>query len=193
MRATLPNEVVGTLPEGLLVRPLEPHGDDRGSFLELHRQEWDTRVSPIQWNAVRSEPGVLRGVHVHPRHDDYLTVVQGRAIVGVRDLRDRSPSAGASACIELSAERPSAVTIPHGVAHGFYFAEASIHVYAVSHYWDPADELGCRWDDPALEIPWPQRDAHTSPRDEALPPLESLLGELRAAWRQGADAGRPAD
>ena len=44
------------------------------------------------------------------------------------------------------------------------------------------DELGCRWDDPALEIPWPQQGAHVSPRDEALPPLAVLTGELEAAW-----------
>lgn len=183
MSAALPSEVVGSLPAGLLLRPLEPHGDDRGTFIELFRREWETEVEPIQWNAVHSEEGVLRGVHVHPTHDDYLTIVRGRAIIGLRDLRDDSETAEATACVELDAERPKAITIPHGVAHGFYFAEPSTHVYAVSHYWDLADELGCRWDDPGLEIPWPQKDAHISPRDEQLPSLEVLLGQLRAAWR----------
>jgi dTDP-4-dehydrorhamnose 3,5-epimerase len=180
--AVLPSPVVGTLPAGLRLRPLEPHADDRGTFIELFRQEWETEVEPIQWNAVHSKAEVLRGVHVHPRHDDYLTIVRGRAVIGLRDLRDESETAGATACVELSEEEPSAITIPHGVAHGFYFAEDSTHVYAVSHYWDLSDELGCRWDDPALEIPWPQRTAHISPRDEALPSLDVLLGELRAAW-----------
>ena len=183
MSTMLPDQVIGSLPAGLLLRPLEPHSDDRGTFIELFRREWETEVEPIQWNAVHSEAGVLRGVHVHPRHDDYLTVVRGRAIIGLRDLRDDSETAGATACVELSAERPGAITIPHGVAHGFYFVEASTHVYAVSHYWDLADELGCRWDDPGLEIPWPQQQAHISPRDEALPSLEVLLEQLRAAWR----------
>lgn len=183
MSTVLPTGVVGSLPAGLLLRPLEPHGDDRGTFIEVYRGEWETAVHPVQWNVAHSEPGVLRGVHVHPRHDDYLTVVRGRAIVGVRDLREDSATGGAAACIELTAERPSAITIPHGVAHGFYFPEAATHLYAVSHYWDPADELGCRWDDPALEIPWPQDEAHISPRDEGLPPLEALRDELRAAWR----------
>ena len=54
-----------TLPAGVVVRPLESHVDDRGTFTELYRQEWATGVSPIQWNAVRSDGGVLRGVHVH--------------------------------------------------------------------------------------------------------------------------------
>jgi dTDP-4-dehydrorhamnose 3,5-epimerase len=183
MSAALPSEVVGSLPAGLLLRPLEPHGDDRGTFIELFRREWDTAVEPIQWNAVHSEARVLRGVHVHPRHDDYLTVVRGQAVVGLRDLREGSETAGATACVELSGDRPCAITIPHGVAHGFYFTQPSTHVYAVSHYWDLADELGCRWDDPTLEIPWPQEDAHISPRDEALPSHGVLLGQLRAASR----------
>ena len=183
MSAPSTTAVVGSLPHDVRLIPLEPHSDDRGTFIELFRAEWETDVEPIQWNAVHSEAGVLRGVHVHPRHDDYLTMVRGRATVGLRDLRDSSPTVGAAACVELNAEHPAAISIPHGVAHGFYFHDPSTHIYAVSHYWDLADELGCRWDDPALEIPWPQQDAHISPRDQDLPSLEHMLGELRASRR----------
>lgn len=173
--------IAGTLPDGVRLARLEPHCDDRGSFLELFRREWDTGVDPVQWNAVKSEAGVLRGVHVHPRHDDYLTLVSGRVTVGLCDLRPGSPTVDAAACVELDQERPTAVSIPHGVAHGFYFHLPSTHIYAVSHYWDVADELGCRWDDPDLGIPWPQDDARISARDKALPSLEVLRGELAAA------------
>jgi dTDP-4-dehydrorhamnose 3,5-epimerase len=166
------------LPAGTLLRPLEPHLDERGSFTELYRDEWRTGVMPIQWNAVRSEAGVLRGVHVHLRHDDYLTVPVGRAAVGLRDLRRGSPTEGVSALVELGEKRPAALVVPHGVAHGFYFLEPSMHVYAVSEYWDLSDELGCRWDDPELEIPWPVRSARVSERDAAGQPLRALLAEL---------------
>jgi dTDP-4-dehydrorhamnose 3,5-epimerase len=170
------------LPAGTLLRPLQPHADDRGVFVELYRAEWATGVEPIQWNAVRSEAGVLRGVHVHLRHDDYLTVPVGRAEVGLRDLRRGSPTEGLSALVELDAERPAALVIPHGVAHGFYFPEPSLHVYAVTEYWDQSDELGCRWDDPELEIPWRVTSARVSDRDAASQPLRALLDEL-APWQ----------
>lgn len=183
MSASVPEQATGGLPQGVLVRALQPHSDDRGTFLELYRKEWETDVEPIQWNAVHSEAGVLRGVHVHPRHDDYLTVVRGRAVIGLQDLREESPTERVAACVELDERQPSAISIPHGVAHGFYFAEPSTHIYAVSEYWDLADELGCRWDDLGLRIPWPQADAQISPRDQALPALDVLLGELREAWR----------
>lgn len=175
--------VVGLLPHDVRLTSLEPHRDERGTFLELFREEWETDVEPVQWNAVDSEAGVLRGVHVHPRHDDYLTAVRGRTTIGLKDLRPGSPSEGFAACVELSAEQPAAISIPHGVAHGFYFHELSTHIYAVSHYWDLADELGCRWDDPGLEIPWPQSDVHISTRDAELPTLEVLRGEFESAWR----------
>lgn len=174
--------VVGSLPHDLRLSPLEPHRDERGTFLELYRDEWQTDVDPIQWNAVHTHAGVLRGVHVHPRHDDYLTVVRGCATIGLRDLREGSPTEGAAACVELSEEPPTAISIPHGVAHGFYFQQPSTHIYSVSHYWDMADELGCRWDDPALEIPWPQREAQISSRDAGLPSLSVLRAELKSAW-----------
>lgn len=186
-----PTAIAGPLPHDLLLTPLQPHRDDRGTFVELYREEWETRVEPIQWNLVHSEAGVLRGVHVHPRHDDYLTIVRGRATIGLRDLREGSPTEGAAACVELTELQPTAISIPHGVAHGFYFQEPSTHVYAVSHYWDMADELGCRWDDPALEIPWPQQHAHVSARDEALPPLDALLDEFNAAWQEDDFGANP--
>jgi len=170
--------VVGELPAGVVCLPLTPHRDERGAFTELFRDEWATAVRPVQWNALATEAGVLRGVHVHARHDDYLTVICGRAFVGVRDVRENTATPGAAACVELSADQPCAISLPPGVAHGFYFPEPSLHVYAVSHYWDQADELGCRWDDPALAIPWPQSKARLSPRDAALPSLANLQRAL---------------
>jgi dTDP-4-dehydrorhamnose 3,5-epimerase len=173
---------VATLPAGTVFRPLQAHEDQRGVFVELYRREWGTGADPIQWNAVWSEAGVLRGVHVHIRHHDYLTVPVGRASVGLKDLRRGSPTEGLTALIELGRERPGALVIPHGVAHGFYFHEPSLHVYAVSEYWDPGDELACNWADPELGIEWPAATALVSDRDRDAQPLQALLAEL-APWQ----------
>ena len=97
---------------------------------------------PVQWNTVSSEAGDLRGVHVHVRHDDYLTMPVGRTSVGLRDLRRGSPTEGLAVLVELGREQPAALVIPHGVAHGFYFHEPSLHVYAVSEYWEPDRRVG---------------------------------------------------
>jgi hypothetical protein len=51
------------------------------------------------------------------------------------------------------------------LAHGFYLASATSHCCGVSHYWNPADELGCRWDDPILDLARPTINPLLSPRD----------------------------
>jgi len=167
------------LPAGVLLLMLTPHADDRGSFTELYRASWEPGIAPVQWNAVHSEANVLRGVHVHRRHTDYLTLVTGAALIGLHDLRPGSPTEGVSAAVELDARTPQALVIPVGVAHGFYFHEQSLHVYAVSREFDPADELGCRWDDPDLHIPWPCAEPLISHRDREL----GSLSELHDVWR----------
>ena len=163
---------------GVRISPLDEHRDFRGSFTEVFRSEWATGLSPVQWNFVRSAPGVLRGVHVHHRHSDYLVLLEGRMTLGLRDLRRESPTRDLATTVTLEGNRLSSVTIPRGVAHGFLFHEPSLHLYAVSHAWDPGDELGCHWRDPDLGLRWSVEEALISPRDAGLPPLRALLDSL---------------
>src|SRR5688572_5738628 len=117
---------------GLRLLDLATHEDDRGCLTELFRKTWAPELDAVQWNCVRSRAGVLRGVHVHLKHADYLLVVQGSALIGLRDLRpDNDDNAS---LIRLNGAQPSAILIPPGVAHGFYFETESIHIYAVSEY-----------------------------------------------------------
>jgi dTDP-4-dehydrorhamnose 3,5-epimerase len=169
------------LPAGVGVRLLTTHHDDRGAFTELFRDAWETGVAPVQWNAVRSEPHVLRGVHCHVEHADALVVAGGRMRLGLCDLRPGSDTAGRACVLDLDAEAMMLVTIPPGVAHGFYFPVAALHVYAVDRTWDPDDELGCRWDDPDLGIPWGDVEAPLlSARDECLGTRGELERQLSA-------------
>lgn len=166
------------LPLGVRYRKLDMHPDDRGVFTEIFRESWDTGIAPVQWNVVSSEAGVLRGVHMHVSHFDYLIIVKGRSSIGLRDLRRGSPTEGMTALVEMHGDEMAALTTPPGVAHGFYFHEPSIHMYSVSHYWNTADELGCHWADPALEIPWPMKEAQVSEHDASARPLAELLKEI---------------
>ena len=177
----------GVVPHGVRLKALTMHRDARGVFTEVFRAEWGLGPHPVQWNIAHSEAGVLRGVHVHSCHTDYLVLVSGRASIGLRDLRRGAPTEGAVAVVEMSGEELAGLVITPGVAHGFLFHEPSIHLYAVSDYWDPADELGCHWADPALGIPWPASPVSISPRDSRLPPLEDLITSI-PAWQPTAAA-----
>jgi len=64
------------------------------------------------------------------------------------------------------------------VAHGLLILTPSVYVLGASHYYDAADELGCHWQDPALELRWALADAKLSARDAALPPLQEVAPQV---------------
>jgi dTDP-4-dehydrorhamnose 3,5-epimerase len=166
-------DVCATSVDGVWVYRLKPNEDSRGRLWEACRFSWIDPAEMIQWNVVESRAGVMRGMHWHNRHHDYVGAVAGRLVIAVADLRPGSPTQGVKQVFETGADRPEMVLIPPGVVHGFFSATDSIALYAVSRYWDPEDELGVRFDDPALGIEWPQaaRGARLSERDAALPGL----------------------
>ncbi|MEX0644951.1 MAG: dTDP-4-dehydrorhamnose 3,5-epimerase family protein [Parvularculaceae bacterium] len=152
--------------EGVVITSFRSHRDHRGAFTEVFRAAWPTEIAPVQWNVVTSRANVLRGFHVHITHRDYLMAISGELMLGLKDIRRDSPTRGCTEIIVLSPENPAAVTIPTGVAHGFYYSKPSTHLYSVSHYWNIDDELGCRWDDPEIGIDWPTTAPLLSERDE---------------------------
>jgi dTDP-4-dehydrorhamnose 3,5-epimerase len=165
----------------VVVIPLSSHTDSRGALTEIFRAEW-VDASPVQWNVVRSQRNVVRGVHVHVRHHDYLVPVVGRLLLGLSDLREGTPEFGRVRMIELDGDAPQLVVIPPGVGHGFCSVEPSVFAYGVSDYWDPEhDELGCRWNDPELGLSWPLDVPSLSPRDTTAGTRAELLEALRAA------------
>jgi dTDP-4-dehydrorhamnose 3,5-epimerase len=159
---------------------LRTHRDARGDLTELYRDDW-VAERPVQWNLVNARPNTLRGVHVHVRHADYLVPVAGTFLVGLCDLRADSPTFMQTRMVELSSTAPALLKVPPGVAHGFYFARETVFTYGVTSYWDPVhDEMGCRWNDPALGMRWPADDPLLSERDATAPSCANLLERLDA-------------
>ncbi len=76
MNTSLKNHIVPASISGVSILSLETHRDTRGSLTEIYRQSWcDTQH--VQWNHVNNEANILRGVHVHPLHKDFLIVLFG--------------------------------------------------------------------------------------------------------------------
>lgn len=170
--------VRGTLAEGMHVRALTTHRHDRGSLTELWRRSWGTGHEAQQWNLVTSPAGVMRGMHIHLGYREYYVLLSGRTTIGTRDLRPGSPTENAVALIEASGESMHALIGPPGVAHGIYCHEPSVLLVGVTAEHDPANELGCHWRDPALEIDWPFDEARVSERDGSWPPLADVLPKV---------------
>jgi dTDP-4-dehydrorhamnose 3,5-epimerase len=168
---------------GVDLVPLQPFPDDRGTFVEFFREEWGVGPAPVQWNVVRSQANVLRGVHVHHAHHDFLTVATGTLLLGLYDLRPDSPTHGVSCFVTLSGDDPHAAAIPPGVCHGFYYPEPTVHIYGVTEYWSPDDELGCRYDAPELGLDWPTASPTLSAKDRDAVTFEQMRAQFLGATR----------
>ena len=72
--------------------------------------------------------------------------------------------------------------IPPGVAHGFAALTDMTITYLVDGYYNPADELGLRWDDPAVGADWGVVDPVLSARDRANPGRDQLDPARRPYW-----------
>lgn len=173
-----------SLPPGAMLRSLETHPDRRGELTEFFRNEWFTTPLPVQWNVSRTAANVLRGVHVHRSHWDYLCVITGEQVVGLHDLRPGTPASSRSSMLVLNGARLQMLSIPPGVAHGFYSPQASVQVIGVSRYYSPLEDRRCRWNCPELGFTWPCTDPILSPVDRDAPGY----GELERAFLAGPAA-----
>lgn len=170
------------LPAGVVIRPLAPHADARGSLTEFYRESWKLGCKAAQWNLVISEANVLRGMHVHVRHNDHLVLIKGAMHLALYDMRPWSPTAKSGHVLTLSEEAPCAVAVPIGVAHAFYFPVPAILAYGSSREWDEGEDMGCRWDDPELGLAWRVNEPTVSRRDAAAGSLADLAVRMRERW-----------
>jgi dTDP-4-dehydrorhamnose 3,5-epimerase len=164
----------------LILIPTRRFVDERGWFAETYHA---ARFAALgvdvvfrQDNHARSEAaGALRGLHFQrPPHAQAKLVrcVRGRIWDVAVDVRKGSPTYGAWAAAELSADNGLQLFVPAGYAHGYLTLEPATEVeYKVSDVYAPDCEGGIAWDDPTLALPWPLDGAQPqlSPKDGALP------------------------
>jgi dTDP-4-dehydrorhamnose 3,5-epimerase len=170
--------------EGVKLRTLEMHRDDRGHLTELFRRDWSAELdafTPQQWHILTSRAGSLRGMHAHARHDDFKIVIHGEVTLGLKDLRSGSATEDEADVLELSGQTCVGVLIPAGVAHGILSLSDSITMVGVTMPYDPGDDFECDWADPELGIEWPGVPTLLSERDRHAGTMAELRSRLRHA------------
>jgi dTDP-4-dehydrorhamnose 3,5-epimerase len=108
----------------------------------------------IQGNRSNKQRGAVVGLHYHLHQADYWYCPVGTIRVVLHDLREGGPTDGATECFDISGENHLGVFIPPGVAHGFAALTDVVMTYLVDGYYNPADELGVKWDDPVIGADW---------------------------------------
>lgn len=176
--------------EGLQVIDLTVHEDARGWFKENWRADW-LDFSPVQQNvSFNADKGTTRGLHAEP-WDKLVSVATGRVFGAWYDLREDSPTFGATHTREIGPE--TAVFVPRGVANGFQaLVDATTYTYLVADHWSPdADYANVSY----RNVDWPLEPVNLSDKDLAHPmsadplPAKKILvtgadGQLGRALRK---------
>jgi dTDP-4-dehydrorhamnose 3,5-epimerase len=158
--------------------------DERGFFMETYHLPKFAALgishSFVQDNHSRSRKGTLRGLHYQWRHPQakLCRVVEGKALDVVVDIRAGSPHFGKWTSVLLSSRTHNQIYIPVGFAHGFLALTGTVQfLYKCSDVYDPADERGILWSDPALAIAWGVKNPLVSPKDAQYPTLATVPRE----------------
>jgi dTDP-4-dehydrorhamnose 3,5-epimerase len=156
-------QVIDTaLPGVKLIQPVR-HGDARGYFSEVYREDALIKAGVdirfVQDNQSMSAPvGVLRGLHFQTApvaQAKLIRVIAGSIIDVAVDIRWGSPHYGKHVAYVLSADEGNQLLVPEGFAHGFCTLEPnSTVIYKVNNYYSPENDRGLLWNDPALGIDW---------------------------------------
>ncbi|MBR4399305.1 MAG: dTDP-4-dehydrorhamnose 3,5-epimerase [Fibrobacter sp.] len=175
---------IKTSIEGVTIIEPTVFGDARGYFMETYSKrdfaEGGIDVDFVQDNESRSRKGVLRGLHFQKKNPQgkLVRVIEGEVFDVAVDLRKNSPTFGKWEGVVLSAENKKQFYIPEGFAHGFVvLSETAAFVYKCTRFYDPKDEGGLMWNDPAVGIKWPVGDGFEpllSEKDTKNPLLKDL-------------------
>jgi dTDP-4-dehydrorhamnose 3,5-epimerase len=175
-------QVIETPFEGLIEIVPAIYNDERGWFYESFKQE-TFKAAGIDYDFVQenqsfSKKGVVRGLHFqNPPYEQakLASVLTGKVLDVVVDLRPTSTTFGKVFNCVLDGERRNMLMVPAGFAHGFAALEDSIFFYKCSNVYHKASEGGIIWNDPQLKIDWKIKDAIVSLKDQQLPTLEEFL------------------
>ena len=153
-------------------------GDSRGSLRETFRKKiikWDNLI--FDYTTV-SKKNVLRGFHFNSKflQAKFVTVLKGKILDYVLDLRKKSKTFGKSFSIVLSDQNCKSLYIPKGFAHAYYsFSNLNLVYYKLSDYYAPKYEDGILWNDKYLKFRWPTKKPRISTKDKNLNTFSKFL------------------
>ena len=151
--------------EGLVVIKPTVFGDDRGFFMETYQKDEFVRAGIdkefVQDNHSKSSKGVLRGLHFQTENTQgkLVRVISGEVYDVAVDCRPASKTFGQWFGVVLSSENKMQFYIPEGFAHGFLvLSDEAEFVYKCTDVYNPGAEGGIPYDDPTVNVQWPQVD-----------------------------------
>lgn len=147
----------GGLIQGVGIKPLTRHRDERGFFCEIIRQTDDFFSEGFgQLSYSVMHPGTIKAWHIHQRQIDWWFIALGEVKAVLHDCRPDSPTYSLTNEFFMGDGRePFVLKIPPGVAHGLKVISGPAHLfYITSRVYDPSDEGRIAHDDPQIGYDW---------------------------------------
>jgi len=161
-------KIINTKISGLKIIKSKNFYDSRGSFREVFKKNL-IKNNMIFGCLSKSKKNVLRGLHLQTKYSQtkLITVLKGKILDVVVDLRKNSETFGKNISIILSANNPKSIIIPKGCAHGFLgLDKENIIYYLCDNYRSKQNEVGINWNDKDLNIRWPIKKPKISKKDK---------------------------
>lgn len=105
--------------DGIEVKQLKRHADERGFLMEMMREDDPIFERYGQSYVSMNYPGVIRAWHYHKKQNDYWVCVKGMVKAVVYDCREDSPTFGEVNEYFLGDNNPILLKIPIGTMHGY--------------------------------------------------------------------------
>ena len=142
--------------------------DRRGFFKEIYKKK-NVKKELIFDCLSHSKKNTIRGLHFQKKKAQakFITVVQGKILDVVVDLRKKSSTYGKHFAIQISQNSDFSLYIPENFAHGFLCLSKVCGVfYKCTNYRHKESETTLKWDDPQLKINWKIKKPLLSDKDK---------------------------
>ena len=161
-------KLIKTKIKNLLIVKTNIYKDHRGFFKEVEKSR--ILKKKFIFDCVSfSKKNTLRGLHLQKENSQakLITVVNGKILDVVVDLRKKSKTYGKYFSIEMSHKSDFSLFIPEGFAHGFMCLSKTCTVYyKCTNYRHQKSEITLKWNDKDLKIKWPTKKPILSKKDK---------------------------
>jgi dTDP-4-dehydrorhamnose 3,5-epimerase len=143
--------------EGVVIKELVTHADERGFFREIIRMTDDFFAEGFgQLSHSLVYPGVVKAWHAHRQQTQWTYVAGGLLKVALHDGRLQSSTYHETMDFMVGDNQPVRVyCFPPGVVHGYRCIDGPAHViYVTSGIYDLSDEVRLPHDDPSIGFDW---------------------------------------
>tara|TARA_Y100001958_G_C21172293_1_gene503836 strand:- start:380 stop:913 length:534 start_codon:yes stop_codon:yes gene_type:complete len=163
-------KIIKTKIKDLVILKQKNNVDLRGSLRETFNKKILNRSFVFEY-CTTSKANALRGFHFQYKFQQakFVSVLKGKILDYVIDLRKNSKTFGKTFKIVLSDKNCLSLFIPEGFAHAYYsYDKFNIVYYKLTNFYKPSFESGINLMDKTLKLKWPKKKFNISKKDSEL-------------------------